>query len=115
MVMRVGDLKLMVDGIQRKLAAVSTMMHVHSSREVEALLGTLNSKFCQSVELQGQNSRSVISLHLLQVVRCGAALVHAACRTPQWCCRLYLAARHYYVLHVVRCCRCLWRRSSPSL
>ena len=82
--MRVGDLKLMVDGIQRKLAAVSTMMHVHSSREVEALLVTLNSKFCQSVELQGQNSRSVISLHLLQVVRCGAALwcmLHAVRRS----------------------------------
>ena len=79
MVMRVGDLKLMVDGIQRKLAAVSTMMHVHSSREVEALLATLNSKFCQSVELQGQNSRSVISLHLLQVGRSLRRNIGACC------------------------------------
>jgi hypothetical protein len=56
-----------VDGIQRKLAAISTMMQVHSSREVEGLLATLNAKMCESVELQEQNARAAISLQLLQV------------------------------------------------
>ena len=42
------------------------MMQVHSSREVEGLLATLNAKMCESVELQEQNSRAAISLQLLQ-------------------------------------------------
>jgi hypothetical protein len=91
--MRVGDLKLMVDGIQRKLSGLGLVMQVHANREVEDMLSTLNGKMREVADLNEKNTRSVVSLQLMQVLAAAQTAFIVIDRvsgtswsmtTPQW-------------------------------